>query len=268
VAEEKTLSVELEIGTWSGALGMLMQKGLRLGSFIDIGSADGYFGLAFWRAGLFRDVTVVNIDANPVYEPTLRKIHSAIGGDYRICAVDERPGTLELHASAHPYWSSAVPPDDPYWETINGQVGETTKVACRTLDSIVDELRLPTPYAIKLDVQGLEARVLRSGQRTLKDTAAVITEVFAHNFREVNSALEAAGFQLHDISDIKRAADHSLGWFYTTYLHPDYLSLRSNSHWDSEANDAILEQQVQRRDRVLGKIDRLLAKINAEKKRG
>jgi FkbM family methyltransferase len=268
MAEGKALNVELEIGTWSATLGMLIQKGLRLGSFIDIGSADGYFGLAFWRGGLFRDVTIVNIDANPVYEPSLKKIRGAIGADYRICAVDEKPGTLELHTSTHPYWASAVPRDDPYWRTINGQIGETTKVPCRTLDSIVEELKLPAPYAIKLDVQGFEARVLRSGPRALKDTAAVITEVIAHNFRDVNAALEAAGFALHDISDVNRTADRSLGWFYATYLHPDYQSLRSESNWGSEANDAVVEQQNKRRASLLAAIDGMVAKINAEKGRG
>ena len=51
MADGKTTSVELQVGTWAASLGLLIQKGLRFGSFIDIGSADGYFGLAFWRAG-------------------------------------------------------------------------------------------------------------------------------------------------------------------------------------------------------------------------
>jgi FkbM family methyltransferase len=267
VADQTTPSVELQIGTWAAALGLLIRKGLRFGSFIDIGSADGYFGLAFWRAGLFRDMAVVNIDANPVYEPSLRKIREAIGGDYRICAVDERPGTLELHTSAHPYWGSAVPPDDPYWATINGQIGQTATVPCRTLDSIVEELKLKPPYAIKLDIQGFEARALRSGPRTLADTAAVVCEVIVHNFRDVNAVMEAAGFDLHDLTDIQRAADHSLGWFYATYLHRNYAALRSHSHWDAGADATVLEQQQRRRADLLAKIDNLVSKINAEKSR-
>ena len=267
MADGKTTGVELQVGTWAASLGLLIQKGLRFGSFIDIGSADGYFGLAFWRAGLFRDMTIVNLDANPVYEPTLKKIRDAIGGAYRICAIDERPGTLELHTSAHPYWGSAVPPDDPYWATLNGQIGQTTTVPCRTLDSIVEELGLKPPYAIKLDVQGFEARVLRSGPRALASTAAVVCEVLSHNFRDINAALDAAGFELYDLTDIQRAADNSLGWFYATYLHRDYASLRSHSHWAEGANATVLAQQQQRRTDLLAKIDKLVAKISAEKGR-
>jgi FkbM family methyltransferase len=265
--DQKTLSVKLDIGTWSAALGLLIQRGLRLGSFIDIGCADSYFGLAFWRAGLFRDVSIVNIDANPVYEPTLRKIRDAIGGDYRICAVDEHSGTLELHASAHPYWASAAPPGDPYWATINGQMGQATTVPCRTLDSIVDELALKAPFAIKLDIQGLEARALRSGPSALASTAVVICEVLVHSFREINAVLERAGFDLYDLTDSHRTAEHTLGWFYATYLHRDYASFRAAKRWAESQNEATIAHQQQRREDMLARIEDLLARIKAERAR-
>jgi FkbM family methyltransferase len=267
VNAQKEFRVELELGTWGATLGLLIQKGLRLGSYIDIGAADGHFGLMLWRAGLFRSMQVASIDANPVYEPTLRKIHAAIGGGYRICAVDEKPGTLQLRTSSHPYWGSAAPPDDPYWQTINGQLGETVTVPCRTLDSIVEEMQLPAPYALKLDIQGGEAGALRSGPRTLRQTAVVISEVITHNFPGVNAALEAAGFGLLDITDVQRTADHSLGWFYVAYLHRDYAGLRSHTHFGKEANQSVLEVQHQRRAALLASIDDMVSKIEAEKKR-
>lgn len=263
--EQKTFNVELDIGTWAAALGLLIQKGLQFGSYIDIGCADGYFGLAFWRGGPFRNTTIINIDANPVYEPSLRKIRDAIGGDYRICAVDDRTGTIGLHGSVHPYWASAAPPGDPYWAAINGQMGQTTVVPCRTLDSIVEELAPKPPYALKLDVQGLEARVLRSGPRTLADTAVVVCEILVHNFREINAELENAGLELHDLTDAQRTTDHALAWFYATYLHRDYAALRTSQHWQEADNEANIEDQNRRRKDLLAKIDALVAKINAEK---
>jgi len=66
MAEMKIRGAQLEVGTWMAALGLLIQKGLCFGSYIDIGCADGYIGLAFWRAGLFEGMDVVHIDANPV----------------------------------------------------------------------------------------------------------------------------------------------------------------------------------------------------------
>jgi FkbM family methyltransferase len=267
MTDQKTRSVQLDIGTWAAALALLIQKGLRFGSFIDIGSADGYFGLAGWRAGLFRDMSIINIDANPVYEPSLRKIRDTIGGDYRICAVDERGGSIELHTSAHPYWGSAAAPDDPYWATINGLLGQTTTVPCRTLDSIVEELAPKPPYAIKLDIQGLEARALRSGPRALASTAAVVCEVIVHNFPEINAVMESAGFDLYDLTDINRTLDHTLGWFYATYLHRDHAALRSSLNWSEATNDAVIGAQERRREGLLAKIDALVSRIKAEQGR-
>lgn len=265
--EQKTFNVELDIGTWAASLGMLIQKGLRFGSYIDIGCADGYFGLAFWRGGLFRHTTIINIDANPLYEPSLRKIRDAIGGDYRICAVDDRTGTIDLYTSVHPYWASAAPPGDPYWASIHGQMGQTTVVPCRSLDSIVEELAPKPPYALKLDVQGLEARVLRSGRQALASTAAVVCEILVHNFREINAQLENAGLELHDLTDTQRTPDHALGWFYATYLHRDYAAFRASQHWREADNEANIAVQQRRREDLLAKIDALVAKIAAEKGR-
>jgi FkbM family methyltransferase len=243
MTDPKALSVKLDIGTWSAALGLLIQRGLRLGSYIDIGCADSYFALAFWRAGPFRDVSIINIDANPLYEPTLRKIRDAIGGDYRICAVDERTGSIELHASAHPYWASAAPPDDPYWATIHGQLGQTITVPCRTLDSIVDELAPRPPYAIKLDIQGLEARALRSGPRALDPHGRSSSARCWSTVSRRSTRLEQAGFALYDLTDSYRTPDHTLGWFYATYLHRDYDSFRTAQHWPEAYNEAMVGQQ-------------------------
>lgn len=261
---DRKFSVKLDIGTWAASLGLLIQKGLHFGSYIDIGCADGYFGLAFWRGGLFRHTSIINIDANPVYEPSLRKIRDAIGGDYRICAVDDRDGTIDLHTSVHPYWASAAAPEDPYWNAIYGQMGGKVTVPCRRLDSIVEELAPKPPYAIKLDVQGLEARVLRSGPRTLASTAAVVCEVLVHNFREINTELEKAGFELHDLTDSSRTPEHALGWFYATYLHRDYAAFGTSQHWLETDNEAIIAQQHRRREDLLARIDAMVSRIKSE----
>lgn len=265
MADQKTRSVQLEIGTWATTLALLIRKGLRFGSYIEIGSADGYIGLALWRAGLFEEMSVINIDANPVYEPSLRKIRDAIGGDYRICAVAEQSGTIELHTSAHPYWASAAPPDDAYWLAVNGQLGQTVTVPCRTLDELVDEMAPKPPYALKLDIQGLEAQALRSGPRALADTAAVVCEVLVHSFHEINAVLENAGFELYDLTDLHRVPDNALGWFYAVYLNRRHSSLHTSQHWPEAINDSVLEQQHRRREDMLAKIDGLVSKIKAER---
>ena len=78
----------------------------------------------------------------------------------------------------------------------------------------------------------------------------------------------SAGFELLDITDMQRTREHSLAWFYVTYLHRDYAALRSNTHWSDEANDAVVAHQNQRRADLLARIDALVAKINAQKRGG
>lgn len=256
--------IKLDVGTWAATLGLLIRKGLQFGTYIDIGCADGYFGLAFWGGGLFRHTTVINIDANPVYEPSLRKIRAAIGGDYRICAVDDRDGSIDLYTSTHPYWASAAAPDDPYWHAIYEQRGEKVSVPCRRLDSIIEELAPKPPYAIKLDVQGLEARVLRGATRSLASTAVVVCEVLVHNFSEIHAELEKAGFALHDLTESARTPEHALGWFYAAYLHRDYAAFGVSQHWPETDNAAIIAQQQRRREDLLARIEKMISRIKAD----
>ncbi len=258
--------VQVQIGTWMASLVVLMHKGLRIGSFIDLGCADGYHGLAMWAAGPLQNATVVNIDANPIYETSLKKIKAGIGGDYRICAVAEKDGTVEMKTSAHPYWASAADSGDTYWSTVNNQLGETKIIPSRTLDSLVAEIKPPTPHVIKLDIQGLEAQVLRSGPKTLANTAVVVVEILMYSFRDINAELEKAGMELYDIVDMNRTSDHGLGWFLGVYLHKNYQHLRSTQVWNESSNEQVKQAQVVRRDQLLKEIDATLAKIAARPK--
>src|SRR5260221_6977827 len=96
---------------------------------------------------------------------------------------------------------------------ITGRLGRSRTVRCRTLASIVEELALKPPFAIKLDIQGLEARALRGAPRALASTAVVVCEVLVNGFREINAVLEQAGFDLYDLTDSHPTAEHNLGWF-------------------------------------------------------
>ena len=95
--------------TMSAALRLLHGKGLRYSTVIDIGCADGHFFLQHYSEGEFVGATCVNIDANPLYETSLRAIRDVLGGHYLIAAVSDREGETELVTSVHPYWGSLRP---------------------------------------------------------------------------------------------------------------------------------------------------------------
>jgi len=68
---------EVQLGYFSGTLGILAHKGVRYSTVIDLGCADGNFYLQhFDRPGSI----VVNVEANAMYEPSLREIRQVLEG--------------------------------------------------------------------------------------------------------------------------------------------------------------------------------------------
>jgi FkbM family methyltransferase len=250
-------------GTITAALDVLWGRGMRVGSAIDIGCADGLFNLILYEAGFYRDCGLLNIDANEIYRPSLETIRDAIGAEFRICAVTETPGPVVLTQGAHPYWSSLRPPDDRYWTTVNQLSAAPVTVPGRTLDDIVAELALPRPFALKLDVQGGELGALRSGPRTLAATDVVIVETMAEDFDPLYRHLSDAGFLLFDLTYLQRRLDRSLGWFYPVFLSQRRASLLDYRVWGDADNQANITMQQERRAVMLKEIPAAIERLRA-----
>jgi hypothetical protein len=93
-------------GTHYSTVERLRRRGVLFQTVIDIGCADGHFFLELFAAGALDGAVPLNIDANPLYEESLRAIQDAVGGHHRIAAIADAPGEIELFAAGHPYWSS------------------------------------------------------------------------------------------------------------------------------------------------------------------
>src|SRR5262245_46911596 len=106
-------------GSFTETLRILAAKGLRYGTVIDIGCADGHFFLQHLALGMFTGAAPVNVDPNPIYEASLKAIRDAVGGAYVIAAVTDSVGEAELTLGSHPYWSSLLGENDPYWQRMN-----------------------------------------------------------------------------------------------------------------------------------------------------
>ena len=166
---------------FSVALAVLFEKGIRYKTVIDVGCADGHFFLQC--LDFFPDATPVNIDANSLYEPSLKAIQEVVGGHYLIAAVSDESGEVEMTTSVHPYWSSLRPQDDPYWQRINRLHESKIKVPAVTLDSLARKLELAPPFLLKLDVQGAEVQALRGAREVLAETAVVDLRGRSRRFR-------------------------------------------------------------------------------------
>ena len=255
-----------ETRTFFEPLRTLFNKGVRYSTVIDIGSADGHFCLNLLANGLAPGALPLNIDPNPIYDASLRAIQEAVGGHYRICAVTDHVGEVELTLSAHPYWTSLRPPGDPYWQRINQLSTEKTIVPATTLDALREELALKPPFLLKLDVQGAEASVLKGAARLLKDTHAVIVETDIDDFQSINAVMLKRGFILFDLTDFNHIADGTLAWFYPVYINKALDFARPKSLWHSEQNEAAISMQVERRNAILKWNADILARLRGSRR--
>jgi hypothetical protein len=156
------MNLELQLGTFSATIGILYQKGVRYGTVIDLGCADGTFYLQHFANGLLHGSTCVNVDANTLYEPSLREIQQLLGGHYVIAGVSDHDGEIELQSGSHPYWASSLPSDDPYWSGSHNRPGNAIKVRALTLDTLVPGFSQPPsrPSQDQGPVQGCRAHGL------------------------------------------------------------------------------------------------------------
>ena len=256
---------EVTIGTLVASLAILFNRGLRYGTVIDLGCADGNFCLQHFALGLFPGSTCVNVDANAMYGPSLREIREVLGGHYVIAGVSDQEGELELNTGSHPYWASAVPPEHAYWSGSLNPPGVVTKVRALTLDTLVRELALKPPFLLKLDLQCGELAALRGGKEMLAETHAVICETAVDEFAAVCDFLAGLDLDLLDVTEIARNPDGTLSQFYPVFLSRRLDHLRTKDSYSApEQRSALLAHMEARRDGVLKSNASLLAQLRAK----
>jgi FkbM family methyltransferase len=216
---------------------------------------------------MFAGAVPVNVDANPIYEGSLKAIRQTLGGSYVIAAVTDHVGEVELTLGSHPYWSSLLGEDDPYWQRMNALHRGKVRVPGVTVDSLVRQLKVPPPFLIKLDVQGAEPSVLNGAVDTLKETDVVICEVDLLDFHHIGGTLNAAGFSLYDVTEQRRLADGSLSWLYPVYLNRRKDGIRGRTLWDPTFDQAVTDMQRKRREQVLEYNARVLNEIREARER-
>ena len=253
------------IATLTDSLSVLFDKGLRYTTVIDCGCADGHFFVQHYATGYFAGATPLNIDANWIYESSLKAIAETVGGHYAITAVADRIGDMEMTLGVHPYWSSLRTEDDPYWQTVNTLHRGKISVPVTTIDALVRQFNLDGPFLLKFDLQGAEAAALNGAVETLKRTSVVMCEADLRDFRELDRIMEGAGFNMFDITGEQRIADRSLGWFYPVYLHRRLDSIKRRSFWDTAQNESVIEIQRRRREAILAYNADVLRKLKASR---
>jgi FkbM family methyltransferase len=249
----------------STTLQNLFRKGLRYGTVVDIGCADGHFVLN--HLSCLGDAVPLNIDANRVYEDSLKAIRESLGGHYSICAITDHEGEIEITESVHPYWSSVRPAGDVYWSRVNDLIKGKVKVPATTLDALVKDLSLKPPFLLKLDVQGAEKAVLKGARSVLENCSVVVCEADIDDFQDINAVLLDAGFFLYDLTTLQRLRDGTLGWFYPVYVSGKLAHLKPQAFWDASDNAAVIGMQETRRKMILEQNKKILNRLRYSRTR-
>lgn len=137
-------------------------------------------------------------------------------------AVASEGDQATLHVTAHPGMSSLLPPDpyvvDRYWKSAAFQVVSRQEVSTTTLDAAAARHGFVDACYLKLDTQGTELDILRSGERLVKESVvglyveSLFQPFYAGQslFADLDVFLREHGFVLVDMRPwFMRGRDHA-----------------------------------------------------------
>lgn len=105
------------------------------------------------------------------------------------------------------YYKSISPGDtlhsiddySPYISNENRSKVQTSKIAMFSLDFLIDELDLAFPAHKKIDVDGIEFKILQGMPLSLKSALSIMIEVDSESIESIKEYLSAHGFILSRI---------------------------------------------------------------------
>lgn len=191
-----------DIWTW-----LRTSSGIR--TVIDVGANNGEF--AEYLSSYFDAVRTVAIEPLPGCAEQIRQREKAIRNlTVFECAVSDHEGRATLFENAYAPASSLLPVSristDEFPQTAGRQ--REVEVAVRRLDDLVDPVNLEGTVLIKLDVQGLEDKVIRGGEKVFRAAKFVLVEMSfvpmydgQPLFEEVHALLVDMGFRFAGIKN-------------------------------------------------------------------
>lgn len=191
-----------------------------INTIIDIGASNGKW--LQQAIALYPDAHALAIEPLEEHRITLNK-HSLNNPKYHfaICAAGAEDGQT----------ANLAVPEQIDGSAIDGTIGIQRIIPLRTIDSLINEYKLPPPYLIKFDTHGYELPILAGAETTLAQTECVILEVYnfditphARRFYEMCSIMEAKGFRCYDLADPMLRLHDKVLW------QMDLFFCKTNSH--------------------------------------
>lgn len=173
----------------------------RPATILDIGANDGHSVRLFRE--LMPDVTIYSFEPlSDCFTQVSNLLESSPPGKAYHFALGETEETTVIHRSEYTPSSSLLPMDRLHQEEFPRSAAATEEtVRVRPLDDVAAELNLVQPIVVKIDVQGFEDRVIRGGEHTLSQVAAIVVELSSYSlyegqpsFADVHDQLDRMGF--------------------------------------------------------------------------
>jgi FkbM family methyltransferase len=178
----------------------MRQRGFAPATVIDVGAGRGtrYLYLAF------PDAHHVLLEPLSDFEPELRRQVAIRSGEYHLTAVGDETGTATINVNPACLLESSI-------NTVPGAAPVAREVPITTLDALVAEHGWKPPFAIKIDTEGFEDKVIEGATETLGRTQMVIAEVSVgrrfeggYTFAEFIASMSARGFELCDVLNVAK----------------------------------------------------------------
>lgn len=175
-----------------------------INTILDIGANTGEF--AEYLSSYFDARQTIAIEPLPACAAQIRQRKRAIRNlTVFECAVSDHAGRATLFENAYSPASSLLSVSGVSTEEFPQTAGpqRSIEVAVHRLDDLVDPSKFEKEVLIKIDVQGLEDKVILGGENTFRKARFALVEMsFAHMydgqplFEEVHELLVKVGFRL------------------------------------------------------------------------
>ena len=177
------------------SLQLLRDLGLSVGDVLDVGVQTGTPALV----EVFPDRTHHLFEPVDDYFAAIERNYASIAHHLVHAAVSDAEGVVHLH-SARKLGNAVI---SHSWIT-DAPSESTREVAAITLDHYLGRAAATGPYLLKVDVEGaaVPAAILRGAAQTLQQCAIVVIEMTVERFFERAALLEAAGFDLWDLTSL------------------------------------------------------------------
>ena len=185
-------------GDWD--INKLRNYGFTPKTIIDVGAAAGTNDL--YEA--FPNAYFVLLEPLKEYENALREVLRRYKGRYFLNAVGNNIGDVEVNIESHDLERTSINKRSKL--TSSKDEITTRKIPITTLDVILKENQLQSPFGLKIDTEGFELQVIQGATELLKQTDFVIAEVSvakrferSYRFAEFIELMHNNGFNLYDI---------------------------------------------------------------------